>query len=162
MGADDFAVAVLVGADPQVVDVDGANYVLASQFGVLVFEELVAPPRNNKLVLARLAAVDFVVAVEEGPVADQKRHLDPLVHHFEAVVVGQARDPHAFLVARQLLVKVLEELNELFWLNVISSDFKYSQGRISIPPLMHKEFMFFIFVYYWNLMSNREEMLGHF
>jgi hypothetical protein len=45
------------------------------------------------------------------------------VHHFEAVVVGQARDPHVFLVLRQLLVKVLEELNELFWLNIVCADF---------------------------------------
>jgi hypothetical protein len=35
VGSDDFAVAVLVGANAQVVDVDGANYVLASKFGVL-------------------------------------------------------------------------------------------------------------------------------
>ena len=49
------------------------------------------------------------------------------MNDFESMIVGQSCDPDVLLEEWHLILVVLEELDKLFWLNVICSDFKHSE-----------------------------------
>jgi len=49
---------------------------------------------------------------------------------------------------------MLEELDELFGLYIISPDFKHGKRRVAIPALMNKEIKLFVLVHNWNFVSD--------
>ena len=47
---------------------------------MLFGEFLVADPRDNKLILTWLTAIDVIVGVEEGAIVNHERHLKALMY----------------------------------------------------------------------------------
>jgi hypothetical protein len=121
MSSCDFAEMVPHRLDLDEVDVDCAQHVFANQFLVLMLEVLIAPAGYNELIFARLAAINLVVAIEKGSVADEDWHLETLVHKSKVLFVGQSGDPHVGGVLRHDVFEVLKKLNEFLWQYAINS-----------------------------------------
>lgn len=68
--ADHITIVVFVRSYTDIVDVYCSDYILASQFSVLVCKEFVTPSRYDKLIFTWFTTVNFVIAIEKRTVAD--------------------------------------------------------------------------------------------
>lgn len=158
----DFAEMVPHRLNLDVVDVHCAKHIFPNQFLVLMFKVFIAPARCHELVFARLTAIDFVVAIEEGTVADKKRHLETLVHKSKVLFVGQSGDPHVGGVLGHHVFEVLEELNKFLRQNAIYSYLQDAEGRRVVPSLVHVEICVWVLMHDRDLVSLMQEPLSHF
>ena len=85
-GSNDVILFVAQGPHGDQVQINPANHVFASHPRMLISKPLITLPRDDKLVLAWLLAVDVVVRVEEGSVVEHEGHLVLLVHYLEVTV----------------------------------------------------------------------------
>lgn len=159
MSANYIAIVVFHWPNAIVVHICYSYYVSADHLGVLFLIKLVAPTRNDKGILSRLATINLIVAIKERAIRNQKRHLHLLMHHLEPMLVWKLADPYTFVVSREHLVIVMEHLNELFRLNVINPDFHNGERRLTLPPLMDSEVPIPFLMHYRYLASDIKVVL---
>ena len=102
----------------------------------------------------------MVIRVEEGPIANESWHFEPLVHNLEPAFFVNWDNCHFFVIGRQNLLVVLEELDELIGHHSIYSHLANCQWLVIIPLLKDNQLLFLIFVHDRDLALSIEKMRG--